>query len=122
MAAEDFVVADRRNDDGTDVKSNPVTAGDKVDETVLADNPDTEAAEAAETAGVSNAAYIGYAAALNAFQSRTDIETLADRRAREYGDTFDDGAFMREAAYNADGTAATPPRPGTVHGDAPASS
>lgn len=114
MASEDYVVADRAGDF-------PVTAGDKVQETVF-DNPDTEAREAAETAGVSNAAYIGYAAALNTYQSRTDIETLADRRARENGTTFAAGDFMRQAAYDADGSAADAPRPGTVHGDAPASS
>lgn len=112
MAKEDYNVADRRIDS--------LEAGDKVQETVFA-NPDVDARDFAETNGVSQAAYANYAAALNAHQSRADIETLADRRAREYGDTFDDGAFMREAAYNADGTAATPPRPGTVHGDAPAS-
>jgi hypothetical protein len=113
MASEDYNVADRT------VES--LTAGEKVQETVF-DNPDTETQAAAATAGVSNAAYIDYEAALNAHQARSDIETLADRRAREYGDTFADGAFMRQNAYNADGTAATPPRPGTVHGDAPASS
>lgn len=116
MAAEDYVVADRPEWTGT---AN-VTAGDKVQETVF-DNPDTEAREAAATAGVSNAAFIGYEAALNTHQARPDIETLADRRAREYGDTFADGDFMRQAAYNADGTAQAAPRPGTVHGDAPAS-
>ena len=113
MAAEDYNVADRN--------ITSLEAGDKVQETVY-ENPDTEAAAAAEAAGVSQAAYIGYAAALNAYQARSDIETLADRRRRENGTTFAEGDFMRQAAYNADGTAQAPPRPGTVHGDAPASS
>lgn len=112
MAKEDYNVADRT------IES--LEAGDKVLETTF-DNPDTDAAEFAATEGVSQAAYANYATALNAHQSRADIETLADRRAREYGDQFSDADFMREAAYNADGTAATPPRPGTVYGDAPAS-
>lgn len=112
MAKEDYNVADRR------IES--LEAGDKVQETVFA-NPDDDARAFAETNGVSQAAYANYATALNAHQSRADIETLADRRAREYGDTFEDGDFMRANAYNVNGTAATPPRPGTVHGDAPAS-
>ena len=110
MAAEDYVVADRPG-------NFQITAGDKVQETVY-DNPDTDAKAFAEAEGVSEAAYANYATALNAHQSRADIETLADRRAREYGDQFSDADFMRTNAYNADGTAATPPRPGTVHGDA----
>lgn len=107
MAEEDYNVADRPNA--------PLTAAERVAETVQA-TPDADAAAAAAAAGVSNAAYIGYAAALNTHQSREDIETLADRRAREYGDGFDDGAFMRAVA---DGT---PPSPGTPDGKAPASS
>jgi len=112
MAAEDYNVADRP-DAGR-------TAGEKIGDTVYA-NPDTQSRAAAASAGVSHPAYIGYAAALQTFQSRDDIETLADRRAREYGDDFNDAAFMRRRAYNADGTAAAAPRPGTVYGDAPAS-
>lgn len=113
MAEEDYNVADRAPEGGF-----PVTAADKVAETVQ-DTPDADAAAAADTANVSNAAYIGYAAALNTHQSRPDIETLASRRAREYGDDFADADYMRREAYNADGTAKAPPRPGTVHGDAP---
>jgi len=116
MAEEDYNVADRKPEGGF-----PVTAGNKVSETVQ-ETPDADAKAAADTAGVSNPAYIGYAAALNTHQSRDDIETLADRRAREYGDAFADGDFMRQNAYDADGTVADPPRPGTVHGDAPKSS
>lgn len=117
MAESDYNVADRVPDSG----SFPVTAGDKVGETVQ-ETPDADAKAAADSAGVSHPAYIGYAAALATHQSRPDIETLADRRAREYGDQFSDADFMRANAYDADGTAADPPRPGTVHGDAPKSS
>ena len=117
MAAEDYVVADRPEWQGT----NNVTASDRISETEF-DNPDTESAAAAESAGVSHPAYIGYAAALNTHQARPDIETLADRRTREYGTTFGAADFMRKDPYNADGSAKAPPRPGTVHGDAPKSS
>ena len=118
MASEDYVVADRALE-GAGGKA--LTAGERVQQTVF-DNPDAETREAAATAGVADPAHIAYETALNAYQSRADIETLADRRAREAGDQFSDGAFMRQNAYNEDGTAATPPRPGTVYGDAPASS
>lgn len=109
MAKEDYNVADRPNAG--------LTAGEHVEETVQA-TPDADAAAFAETAGTSSAAFANYATALNAFQARDDIETLADRRAREYGDAFADADFMRQEAYNADGTAADAPRPGTVYGDA----
>lgn len=112
MAKEDYNVADRAEFS--------LTAGDKVLETVQ-ETPDADARAAADTAGVSHPAYVGYAAALNAHQARPDIETLADRRARENGTTFAAGDFMRQAAYEADGSAADAPRPGTVHGDAPKS-
>jgi len=112
MAKEDYNVADR--------EITSLVAGDKVQETVFA-NPDDDARAAARAAGVEKAAYIDYAEALEAHESRADIETLADRRAREYGSTFAAGEFMRQAAYDADGSVADAPRPGTVHGDAPKS-
>lgn len=112
MAKEDYTVADR--------EITALTAGERVAETVQ-ETPDADAATFAESAGVSNAAYANYATALAAHANRDDIESLADRRAREYGDDFSDADFMREAAYDADGDAVAPPRPGTVHGDAPAS-
>lgn len=118
MAAEDYNVADRPLEGAG---GHALTAGERVQQTVF-DNPDAETREAAATAGVADPAHIAYATALNTYQNRADIETLADRRKREAGTSFADGAFMREAAYNEDGTAATPPRPGTVYGDAPASS
>lgn len=112
MAAEDYNVADR-------VGADALTAADKLAETDRGANPDVDSKAAAEAAGVSHPAYIGYAAALNTHQSRPDIEPLAARRLREYGDDFTDAEFMRRRAYDADGTAAAAPRPGTVYGDAP---
>lgn len=112
MAAEDYNVADRP-DAGR-------TAGEKIGDTAY-DNPDVDARERADAAGVSHPAYIDYATALNAFQSRDDIETLADRRKREVGTDFNAGSFMRRRAYTDTGEAAAAPRPGTVYGDAPKS-
>lgn len=114
MAAADYNVADRAEWTG----ANNVTAADRIAETEF-DNPDNESRAAATAAGVSHPAYIGYAAALATHQTRSDIEPLAARRLREYGDDFTDADFMRRLAYNADGTAAAAPRPGTVYGDAP---
>lgn len=112
MAASDYNVADRDISGG-------ITAADKLAETDRGANPDVDSREAAEAAGVSHPAYIGYAAALAAHQTRPDIEPLVARRLREYGDDFTDADFMRRRAYDADGTAAAAPRPGTVYGDAP---
>ena len=110
MAKEDFVTADRN------IES--LEAGDKVAETTF-DNPDDDARDFAATEGVSQAAYANYATALNAHQSRADIETLADRRAREYGDQFSDADFMRAEVYDPDtGAVNDAPRAGSVEGDA----
>lgn len=113
MAEADYNVADRN--------ITATTAGEKVAETVQ-ETPDADAAAFAATNNVSKPEYANYAAALNAFQARDDIETLADRRAREYGDAFADADFMRAEAYDpATGDANPAPRPGTIEGDAPAS-
>lgn len=109
MAKDDYNVADRDADF-------PVTAGDRVAETVQ-ETPDADARDFAEREGVSNAAYANYAAALALHEARDDIEPLSARRAREIGE-FADQDFMRTPAYDEDGTAADAPRPGTVHGDA----
>lgn len=111
MAKEDYTVADR---------AEVLTAGDRVAESVQA-TPDADAADFAADEGVSNAAYANYATALAAHAARDDIESLADRRAREVAGTFAAADFMRADAYDADGDAVAPPRPGTVEGDAPAS-
>lgn len=112
MAKEDYVVADRALE-GEGGKA--LTAGERVEQTVI-DTPDADAKAFAESNDVAIAAYANYTQALNAFQSRDDIETLADRRKRENGADFDAGSFMRAPAGD------TPPTSGSVHGTAPASS
>lgn len=114
MAESDYNVADR------DITA--LTAGERVAETVQ-ESPDADAAAFAAAGNVAKPEYRNYAAALNAFQARDDIETLADRRTRENGTTFAAADFMRAEAYDpATGDANNPPRPGTIEGDAPASS
>lgn len=104
MAAEDYVVADRNADF-------PVTAKKKVDETVF-ENPDTETAAAALAAGVRVGAYIDYAEALEAYEAREDIESLASRRIRDGASDFADADYMRAPAGET-------PGPGSVDGLAP---
>lgn len=83
--------------------------------------PDADAKAFADTNNVSQAAYANYDAALSAHEARADIESLADRRAREVATTFAATDFMRDRAYAADGTAEPAPRPGTVQGNSDAS-
>lgn len=112
MAKEDYVVADR----ALEGENGALTAGERVNQTVYA-TPEDDHADFIEDSGqnVSRAAYVDYAEALEAHQSRPDIETLADRRAREYGADFDAGSFMRAPAGD------EAPTSGSVHGTAPAS-
>lgn len=129
MASSDYNVADRNpaTVDGALSGSFPVTAQQKVAVTVTA-NPDTDARAAALSAHVQNAAFIGYAAALTAYEARADIETLADRRARSNATTDSAQDFMRAQVYNNDGTQYTvatvrsAPRAGSIAGDADKSS
>lgn len=74
----------------------PVTAQVKAD-TVGARVSDEEKKAAAE-AGVVDAAFIDYDKALENYESRSDVETLADRRARENGTAFSEANFRREVA------------------------
>lgn len=113
MAKEHFVPGQDRDISGG------ITAADKLAESDRGENPDVESKAAAAAAGVSHPAYVDYASALEAFEARDDIETLAARRARDNGADFNAGGFMRANAYDADGTSADAPRPGTVFGDAP---
>lgn len=57
---------------------------------------DDEAKERAAEAGVTDAAYVDYETALGNYEARVDVETLAERRARESGIAFDDGSFVRK--------------------------
>lgn len=106
MAKEDYNVADRT------IES--LEAGDKVQETV-ASTPDADAATFAGNNNVSAAAFANYDTALTAYAARADIESLADRRARENGVDFADADFMRAEVSD------TPPTPGSTNGIAPAS-
>ena len=54
-----------------------------------------EHAELARDAGVTQTAYVGYAAALTNYESRDDVEPLAERRAREAAAAFADQDFRR---------------------------
>jgi hypothetical protein len=72
----------------------PAERGNKVDE---------ERAARAEEAKVSDSAFVDYEAALENYESRPDVETLAQRRAREAGTSFQDAAFRREAGENSPG-------------------
>lgn len=102
MAKEDYDVAER-----VDWQDGPVTALGRVSETVN-ETPDEENKAEAAAANVKDAAYIGYADALEAHQSREDIETLAARRAREYGADFDAGEFMRQVPNRSGGNGYAP--------------
>lgn len=120
MAESDYNVADRvvLDADGNPVANGYLTANDKVQTTVQA-TPDADAAQFAADAGVSKPEYANYATALDAYAAREDIEGLAERRAREYGNSFGAADFMRANAYNADGTPAAAPTPGNMYGVAP---
>jgi hypothetical protein len=61
-----------------------------------------EAKAAAAAANVSHFSYVNYDAQMTNYESRSDIETLAHRRAREAGDQFSDTDFTRSDTY--DGT------------------
>lgn len=57
---------------------------------------DVEAKERAEKAGVLHAGYVDYEKALENYESRSDVETLEARLARENGGTFGAASFVRE--------------------------
>lgn len=56
---------------------------------------DDEKAFAAE-AGVVSSEFVEYDAALRNYESRSDVETLEQRRARENGTSFSEANFRRE--------------------------
>ena len=78
----------------------PETAQDVVGEVGGSTVIEDEAAAAAAAANVSDPAYINYAAKLTNYESRSDVETLARRRAREAGDQFTDADFVRADDYD----------------------
>lgn len=72
----------------------PRTAHDVVAEVGPVDVADAK--KRAAEAGVTDAAFIEYEEALHNYESRPDVETLKERRAREAGDTFDAAGFRRQ--------------------------
>ena len=56
-----------------------------------------EARAAAEADNVTRSEYVGYAEAFALYEARDDVETLADRRAREAGDSATDADFVRSS-------------------------
>lgn len=73
----------------------PVTAQDAVNELgPLA--TDLENKKRAEDEGVQHEAFVGYEEALKNYESRSDVETLEQRLAREVGPSFDVAHFARE--------------------------
>jgi hypothetical protein len=52
--------------------------------------------DAAVAAGVTKVPYLDYEVALGKYEARTDVEPLAQRRAREAGDQFSDTTFRRQ--------------------------
>src|SRR5688500_10334479 len=66
----------------------PVERGNKGDE---------ERAKRAEEAKVTDPAFVDYEHALENYESRPDVETLEQRRAREAGTSFHDAHFRRDA-------------------------
>lgn len=57
--------------------------------------------ERAEAAGVTGVDKIDYAEALRNYESRSDVELFANRRAREYATAFEDQDFARLAVQTA---------------------
>lgn len=56
---------------------------------------DADARALAAAAGVTHSEYVNYAQRLTNYESRSDVEPLAERRAREAGDQFSDTDFRR---------------------------
>ena len=56
-----------------------------------------EARQRAEDADVTRSEYAGYAEAFANYEARDDVETLADRRAREAGTSATDTDFVRSS-------------------------
>lgn len=75
------------------VDYNPVTASVALRNTYA--EAVTDGKELADEAGVVNPAHVDYNEALKNYESRDDVETLANRRAREAGTSFSDTDFVR---------------------------
>ncbi|QIN94107.1 hypothetical protein PP459_gp126 [Streptomyces phage Wakanda] len=84
----------RSEDEAAKTEYKPRTAHDVVGEVGPVDVADAK--ERAREAGVTDAAFVGYEEALHNYESRPDVETLKERRAREAGETFDEAGFRRQ--------------------------
>jgi hypothetical protein len=84
----------RSDEEAAKAEYNPRTAHDVVAEVGPVDVEDAK--ERAREAGVADAAFIGYEEAMHNYESRPDVETLKERRAREGGREFSDAAFRRQ--------------------------
>lgn len=65
------------------------------------------AAKRAADAGVRSPEFVNYEEALENYQSRPDVETLEDRRAREGGRDFNAASFRRELGGDEEGGVTT---------------
>lgn len=74
----------------------PLTAADQL-QGLGEDINDVNAAAAAAAAGVKRASFINYDVALDAYAARDDVETLAEKNARDIPADFADASFMRTA-------------------------
>jgi hypothetical protein len=84
----------RSDEEAAKAEYKPVTAHHVVAEVGPVDVADAE--KRAKEAGVTDAAFIGYEEAMHNYESRSDVETLKERRAREAGRDFSDAAFRRQ--------------------------
>ena len=75
------------------------TADTVNDEAVNESSLEAQRKAEAKTAGVQDARHIGYAEVLEVYNSRSDTEPLADRRARELAVDPADQDFTRAADY-----------------------
>jgi hypothetical protein len=65
------------------------------DDAAKQNDVEQDARDLAAAAGVTHSEYVNYAARLTNYESRSDVEPLAERRAREAGDQFSDTDFRR---------------------------
>lgn len=65
----------------------------------LNDSVDADARARADAANVRSVEFIEYAAALSNYEARSDVEPLAERRAREAATTFAAQDFARSETY-----------------------
>ena len=107
MAKSDWTGAVASADRVPESGAFPVTANDKVNETVY-ESPDAENAAEALLNGVQDAAFIDYDVALNNYAAREDIEDLDSINRRSRPNTYADGAHMRALPNRSGGNGFAP--------------